>query len=253
MVVKNSSVPNTQAAKPLTRQTDHMWTIEEQREREAVNVSERLVGHIIADGHEWVCRATGGTDGISLGDPDGLLHLTVQPSQGENLPVAVENYVRGDEWKVTFPQSTGQFGLRISLRAVFASATRLVLEPTLSIQTSLLDTHPTLMLSAMGGTTESSLIEVESSEQKVSVHSVRLAGQAGQIAVLLGPYDAPFTADHSSDQRVELQIFGEFLEKGVIRKARPWVILDRSETGLSKFDLQHYAKSLCETPLPLTA
>lgn len=230
-----------------------MWTILDQKEREAVNDSELLVGHVIADGHEWVCRATGGTDGISLGDPDGLLHLAVQPSKGETLPVAVENYVRGDEWKVTFPQSTGQFGLRISLRTVSASATRLVLEPTLSIQTSLLDTHPTLILNAVGGRPESRLIQVESTEQEVSVTSLRFADQAGQIAVLLGPHDAPFTANHSNDQKLQLQLFGEFLEKGVIRKARPWVVLDRSEAGLSKSDLQQYAKSLCETPLPLTA
>lgn len=230
-----------------------MWTIEDQKEREAVNESELLVGHVLADDHQWSCRATGGTDGISFGDPDGLLHLAVQPSKGETLPVAVENYVRGDEWKVTFPQSTGQFGLRISLRAVAVSATRLVLEPTLSIQTSLLDTHPTLIFSAVGEHPESSLIQVESSEQEVSVTSVRLADRAGQIAVLLGPHDAPFTADHSSDQKLQLQLFGEFLEKGVIRKARPWVVLDRSEAGLSTSDLQQYAKLLCETPLPLTA
>lgn len=228
-----------------------MWMIQDRNDRETVNQSDLLIGHIVADGHQWVCRTTGGTTGISLGDPDGLLHLAVRPSQGELLPVAGENYVRGDEWKIHMPQRGGQFSLRMSLRVIDAAAERLVIEPTFSIQTTLLDTHPTLILSAVGGEVRTSRIDV--ADQRFTAWTIRFSGETGQIAVLLGPHDAPHTVDRSTNDSISLQLFGEFLEKGVIRKARPWVILDRSDADISREDLRRYADALSRTPLPLTA
>lgn len=229
-----------------------MWTVPQPIEFEAVNESELLVGHITQGGCDWTCRAAGGSDGISLGDPDGLLHLSVLGSDGITLPVAGEHYVKSDQWKIEFPQVTGEFSLRLSVRSVVATAERWVLEPTFSIQTSLLDTHPTLDLAAVGGTVSQLEITESNSGETVSVSKIQFSGGSGQLLVMLGPHDAPFTTNRSTDDRIELELFGEFLEKGVIRKARPWVILDRSTAGISPEELARYATQLCETPLPLT-
>lgn len=243
-----------------------MWTVRDRSELEAVNESELLVGHITEGGHDWVCRATGGTNGISLGDPDGLLHVSVRDSSqkvlnqtapGDQalgdamLPVAGEQFVKLDQWKIDFPQTTGEYSLRLSIRVVESTATRCVLEPTFSIQTSLLDTHPTLDLKSVGGTVKHRVLTASTTDESVSVWTIAFAGSAGMIAVLLGPHDAPLTTDQSSEDKIQLQLFGEFLEKGVIRKARPWVILDRSETGITANDLASLADALCQTPLPL--
>ncbi|TWU03977.1 hypothetical protein [Neorhodopirellula pilleata] len=233
-----------------------MWTVRNRGELEAVNESELLVGHVTEGGHDWVCRATGGTDGISLGDPDGLLHVSVRgsgtPGSGSDLlPVAGEHYVKFDQWKIDFPQTTGEFSLRLSIRVVASTTTRCVLEPTFSIQTSLLDTHPTLDLKSVGGTVDRRVLTAATTGDSVSVWTINFAGNAGMIAVLLGPHDAPFTTDQSSEDKIRLQLFGEFLEKGVIRKARPWVVLDRSEAGIKDDELAGLADALCQTPLPL--
>jgi len=228
-----------------------MWTVRNRRELEAVNESELLVGHIIAGGHDWVCRATGGTDGISLGDPDGLLHVSVGGSGSKMLPVAGEHFVKFDQWKIDFPQTTGEYSLRLSIRVVETNETRCILEPTFSIQTSLLDTHPTLDLKSVGGIVNRRTLTASTTDDSVAVWTISLAGNAGTIAVLLGPHDAPFTTDQSGEDRIQLQLFGEFLEKGVIRKARPWIVLDRSESGITDADLTSLSEALCQTPLPL--
>ncbi|SMP62348.1 hypothetical protein SAMN06265222_107296 [Neorhodopirellula lusitana] len=234
-----------------------MWTVQAPSEQEAVNDSELLVGHCIADGHDWVCRAGGGTDGISLGDPDGSLHVSVfggssvKPGKLD-LPVAAERYVRGDEWKISYPQGESEFSLRLSIRIVEATSTRLVLEPTFSIQTSLLDTHPTLLLKAIGGKTAGSTIPNASELGDFTASTLDLTGGAGSVSILVGPRDTAYATDRSTSDRLELQLFGDFLEKGVICKVRPWIILDRSDVAITSDELLAYAKQLSETPLPLT-
>ncbi|KLU03192.1 hypothetical protein RISK_004504 [Rhodopirellula islandica] len=209
--------------------------------------------HWNADGHDWVCHTAGGSNGISFGDPDGSLHVSLLPVGDDTLPVATEQSIRGDVWNVTLPQGDSQYSLRLALRVIEATETRLVIEPTLSIQTLLLDTHPTLDLTALG---DCGAIFDEGDtlgDGSPPISTVKLHGETGSIAVLLAPTDAPFTTDLRREGHLQLRLFGEFLEKGVIRKARPWIVLDRSKQGISESELQAYLKRLGETPLPLTA
>ena len=68
-------------------------------------------------------------------------------------------------------------------------------------------------------------------------------------------YDIPARTGRKieTDTLLRLRLFGDFLEKGVIRKARPWIVITRGETPPSESELESLWKSLCESPLPLTA
>ncbi|TWT66555.1 hypothetical protein [Allorhodopirellula solitaria] len=209
-------------------------------------------GSHAADAGEWTCCATGGRAGITLGDQAGALQLNIANVGDDALPTAGEQYVCGDAWKIHFPQATGQYSLRLSVRVVQASETRIVWEPTFSIQTSLLDSAPSLELTARGESDRRVAEVADALAAQVSICAVS-APDTGQVIVLLGPNDAPFTKDRCSRTRLDLRIFGDFLEKGVIRKTRPWIIMDRSEDGVSADELADYCSQLCQTPLPLTA
>ena len=203
-------------------------------------------------GGGWTCYAAGGAAGIEFGDRAGTLRLSVANVGDEVLPLAGEQYVCGDAWKMHFPQTTGQFSMRLSVRVVHATATRIIWEPTFSIQTSLLDTAPSLALTSRGEP-DARVAKIASElTSRVSVCACR-GPEGGQLIVLLGPNDAPLAKDRCCRTRLDLRIFGDFLEKGVIRKSRPWIVIDRSDDGVSKEDLADYCTRLCETPLPLTA
>lgn len=201
---------------------------------------------------DWICCASGGSAGIELGDRSGTLPLTVTNVGEDTLPLAGEQYVCGDAWKIDFPQATGIFSLRLSVRVVQATETRIIWEPTFSLQTSLLDTAPSLALTARGEPDERVSEAAGEFPDNVSIAACRTR-EGDQMIVLLGPNDAPSTKDRCSRTRLDLRIFGEFLEKGVIRKTRPWIVMDRSGNGVSGADLADYCTQLCHTPLPLTA
>ncbi|EMI56214.1 hypothetical protein [Rhodopirellula sallentina] len=210
----------------------------------------QLIGQGDSESAGWTCRATGGKSGIAFEDPETGLTLCVDNVGSDPLPTSDEQYVCGDSWKIDYPQKTGEYRLRLSVRAVHTSPTRTVWEPTFSLQTSLLDTDPSLELTAVGRFDQELPPELPAD---VSVSSIRPADGNGQLLVLLGPLDAPFTKHRSSGNRLDLRIFGEFLEKGVIRKTRPWIIFDRTVDGVSPEEISRYCDELCSTPLPLTA
>ncbi len=101
-----------------------------------------------------------------------------------------------------------------------------------------------------------------------------VSGGEASVAVLLDPRDYPWTLDLSDDHGLRQRLFGDFLEKGVIRKARPWVVVDEIVGGVEpraggveqtadaggggeglneSSALVRRWHELCRTPLPLTA
>ncbi|MFG0254034.1 MAG: hypothetical protein ACF787_02885 [Rhodopirellula sp. JB053] len=210
----------------------------------------QLIGRWDSASAGWTCRATGGKSGIAFEDPETGLTLRVDNVGSDPLPMSDEQYVCGDSWKIDYPQQSGEYRLRLSVRVVHSTPTRTVWEPTFSLQTSLLDTDPSLELTAVGRFDQELSPDLPAD---VSVSSIRPAEGNGQLLVLLGPLDAPFTKHRSSGKRLDLRIFGEFLEKGVIRKTRPWIIFDRTVNGVSPGEISRYCDELCSTPLPLTA
>ncbi|EMI18005.1 hypothetical protein RMSM_05072 [Rhodopirellula maiorica SM1] len=204
----------------------------------------------------WQLDATGGPQGIQLGLAGGDPKRVQFVSVGEDVfPQATEQFVRGDELHVSFPQQEGSYSIEAVFKPITSSAKRLVIEVVLSLETRLLDTHPTVDLVAAGSRDASSVSDPSPSAGCDPI-SQAIAGDIS-VAVLLGPHDAPFTANQSSADQLRLRLFGEFLEKGVIRKARPWIVLstsdaDAADTGVTSDELKAMYAKLCASPLPLT-
>lgn len=217
----------------------------------------------------WHFDLRGGERGISLiagEDIDGdsmsvdQRHLSLVAVEGTRLPVASEHYVRGEKYFVNFPQGDGHYAIRLVLHPIKADENLLVLSAKISIQTNLLDTHPMLDLVAEG--TDVTTFERESTQEnwRTSIETratgsapiVVVRGKTASTAVLLGPHDSPFTSNQSNDQRLCLRLFGDFLEKGVIRTAIPWIVVDRSTDPQFSQRLPSWHQQLCESPLPLS-
>lgn len=213
----------------------------------------------------WYFDARGGSFGIGM--------ITAKQDEGQTfdnpsryvafgsvdedmLPQAEEQYVRGDEWHVNYPQGEGAFALRFAFRPIETTSSRLVIETRLSIQTDLLDTHPKVDIDANCDDIDSLLpTDLSGEDQVLATGSAPISiakGPQHTISVLLGPHDSPFTSNHSTDSLLRLRLFGEFLEKGVIRKARPWIVIDRSGVVPREAELLGRWKQLSGSPLPLT-
>ncbi len=213
----------------------------------------------------WYVDARGGDFGVGVIDsgddfasawevPGRLASLS--PVDQDFLPVAGEQFVRGDQWHVNFPQGDSSYALRLALQPIETAGDLLVLEATISIQTDLLDTHPKIDLDVLCQSIHSFVPTDESGDDEVDDAGsapISLATSARHsTSILLGPHDSPFTTNHSTDSLLRLRLFGDFLEKGVIRKARPWIVIDRSGKPPTEARLEAWWRQLCRSPLPLT-
>ena len=217
------------------------------------------------DHSPWYLDARGGGCGIGMTDTDasgdddfgqpGQL-FSLSPVDQRTLPAAGEQFLRGDELHVIYPQGDGVYELQIVFRPIESRPQYLVLEATIAIQTDRLDTHPKLDLDVPCETIRSIVPADPSGYDEVGRGAAPISVTTSHdhsTCVLLGPNDSPFTSDHSSDSQLRLRLFGDFLEKGVIRKARPWMVLSHCELPPSETELQRWWKQLCESPLPLTS
>ncbi len=209
------------------------------------------------DDASWFLDARGGSNGIAVmsgrpqnaSDSNSKRLLSLSAVDQQALGSASEAFVRGDEYHVYYPQGDGIYELRVVYRVIESCDQSFVLETTIAIQTDRLDTHPTLDIDVMSTSIER-VDEASSGSAPITIASDTPGG--GSVAVLLGPHDRPFTSDLSDDSRLRLRLFGEFLEKGVIRKARPWFVF--APTGqLAQSDLTERLQALSESPLPLRA
>ncbi|MEM8912434.1 MAG: hypothetical protein AAGC97_11755 [Planctomycetota bacterium] len=189
----------------------------------------------------------------------GLAELV--PVGDDTWGSADELYARGDSLHCVFGQGQGTYALKVVWRMVSESSHRVILEPTISIQTSLLDSCPVVDLCLTGNPDAREPNDDAGSELANRVHATTWNANASSTA-LLTVGDASTTKEIASGMNsdnletpagVQLRLFGEFLEKGVIRKARPWIVFDRDGTALLPSDLRQIAKALDATPLPLMA
>ena len=217
-------------------------------------------------GGHWYLDARGGRCGIGIVDADcsqaapfdnpGRM-FCFSPVDQDMLPAAGEQFVRGDQLHVTYPQGDGIYELRIAYRPIQSSDSRLVLETTIAVQTDRLDTHPKIDIDVLCRSIDSLVPSDLSGDDEVETTGSApisvASSETHSVCVLLGPHDSPFTTNHSTDSLLRLRLFGDFLEKGVIRKARPWIAISRSGTPPTEAELEKWWRSLCESPLPLTA
>ena len=214
----------------------------------------------------WYLDARGGEHGVGViattkVDDDAFAEsgrfVSLSPVDQDVLPTAGEQYVRGDELHVNYPQTAdSSYAVRLAFKPIETTNHSIVLEVTISIQTDLLDTHPKIDLDVFCQSIDSHVpTDAWGDDEVEGVGSapISVAASKGQsVSVLLGPHDSPFTTNHSTDSLLRLRLFGEFLEKGVIRKARPWIVIDRSADVPSEEQLEKWWRQLCGSPLPLT-
>ncbi|QEF96899.1 hypothetical protein Mal15_09290 [Stieleria maiorica] len=198
----------------------------------------------------WRIDARGERDAVALAV--GQERIALVASDGQALPRLDEQFVRDDQLHLSFPQTDdSQFGFRLVVRPVplegcCADGFRIALELLVSVQTTLLDSHPTLdlVLPARSGARD----EGHSPSGSRVYHADN--GDFG-AAIILGPQDVASSGAIDQPDQQRLRLFGEFLEKGVIRRARPWLIVDRSSGAVETRWIGAAIDALAESPLPL--
>lgn len=206
-------------------------------------------------GTEWEIDARGGK-AICLGWPEKAA-VQLKPVDDTTLPAADEQFVRGRCWHVNYPQAEHRHALRIAFEPIETTSESMLLEATISIQTDLLDSHPKIdILSESKSITTLSVpgASQQPTASQTGAAAVTIASSDTTfVAIFLGEHDSPFTTDLTTPEALQLRLFGEFLEKGVIRKARPWILLRRAKQEPSEAELQAIWQRLAGRPLPLAS
>lgn len=195
--------------------------------------------------HPVRVQASGGAEPVAIHLGSSVVQLA--PVDQASLPICDEQFVRGDQWHLNYPQGDQPYALRLTLGVVANDKRALALECEVSVQTDSLDLHPQLDL-RLDGHWHALDHEGSDSNDGGSPRIVRRRSNERTVAILLGPHDFPHTQTLTTDDRTTLRLFGDFLEKGVIRRARPWIVVGES---LSDQDLIDRWDQLAASPLPL--
>jgi hypothetical protein len=164
-----------------------------------------------------------------------------QPTNRETL-VCKDAYVRQNDLIATFPQADPwAFGYQVDVR-VHQNLMDAIqgIEFWLSIHTSLLDANPSLTIRPMA-------IGPQWKQDGV------LIGDNQRAAMMIHPLDESdcrVIASHRTKELERLEVFGGFMEKGVIRRAR--LFLAWSDSKVKTLVWQDVLQSFSESPLPLT-
>ncbi|XZE52600.1 hypothetical protein SH139x_004302 [Planctomycetaceae bacterium SH139] len=190
------------------------------------------------------------------------------------FPAMTENYFRGHDAIAMMPQdATSSFGLVVTQRVSFCEANFCALETIIAVQTSLLDSLPTIDLISDFGGQPLTLVPAAGEADPLSEHAVLPSTRnnssltqipavielnatpshsaAGSTVLMLPPSDRAAASElEPSATHLHIRLLAEFLEKGVIRKARFWTVRWAEQPAESAV-AQLYQRLLCE-PLPLT-
>jgi len=174
-----------------------------------------------------------------------LLSLT-----GSNFPMLAESFIRGDELHLIMPHSNRMdVGLEIALMVIQADDECFILETTLSLQTQSLDSYPGVRLDVAG-----SVPLVASTKNTARLFSSGMADHPDAkllyVSVFVDERDQ-LSIHETTGGTQAIEFFGDFMEKGVIRKVQPWWVW--SSPKLSDSQLIKFAESLSRRPLPLTS
>lgn len=166
-----------------------------------------------------------------------------------------EAYVRQNDLILRYEQSGNDlYSLQLNWRRLDWDQDALALELWISVQTSLLDTHPAIEIrsgtpGALWHFLSLNDLSIGNSDKTV----VGLVKKSGVTAmVMVEPSDAqPVNRSLDRNEEFALKIFGEFMEKGVIRRTRLRFFGCTDEIARSRIKKQY--QSFIESPLPLTA
>ena len=132
----------------------------------------------------------------------------------------------------------------------------MLLEAIISIQTDLLDSHPKIDILSESKSIKTLSIPGASQHQAIRSGSAAVTiakSDTTFVAIFLGTHDSPFTTDLATPESLHLRLFGEFLERGVIRKARPWILISRAKQEPADAELLAIWQRLANRPLPLAS
>lgn len=191
---------------------------------------------------------------------DGLVGASAQIClPGIELPAVSDSFIRGDAFHLSFAERPEHpIGLELVLLGIEADEDQLVFESVISINTLLLDSWPQLELRIGTGHPgqprwgEVPLIVLDESDSvRWWYAQPRQSGLGASVATHLaceardlGSLDPSLPLDSR-----RLRFFGDFLEKGVIRRISPWWVW--SNGILPRATGDRVAAQLEARPLPL--
>jgi hypothetical protein len=215
----------------------------------------------------WCLDVQAGSRGITAqmvvakGSPESLaIEL-----DGGFLPPLKDSFLRGSDLHLNLPQDdlpaqAGSFaaastqpgaiqagmtqaGLEAVLSVLRSDADVLVLEAAIGLQTQWLDVHPAVRVQLpFGGTAvmseRGSSLVVRNQDSGVS--------RTASLVVLIDERDRWSVTPSTTDG---VRFFGDFMEKGVIRKVQPWFVWSRRV--IDEAFLETLLASLGSRPLPL--
>jgi len=210
-------------------------------------------------GWNWSFDLSRPTLGVSVSNENHALAgqlLQVFPSPAHAL-VIDDAFIRDSDLMVRYGQSASdQFAFQLDFRSVPSAALGPFdcgLDLWLSVQTQLLDSHPLLDVRSCtaGGHWTASDVNGEAGASG-SVATLSSTTNTGHVALLVHPSDRVQTELMRLDtaECCDLRLFGSFMEKGVIRRARLRCLL-----GSAQIDAATLASAYAQfedSPLPLT-
>jgi hypothetical protein len=168
-------------------------------------------------------------------------------------PRLADAYIRGNDLVVLYPEHRQQpYSLQLDFRALQSPGMRLGLELWVSVHTQLLECYPAVQISfrsqsaglqspALGDPGAPLMIQHEAWTPSYSSH------------IWVHPLDAPEASwsETSPGDRQSVLLFGNFMEKGVIRRARlQWWL---GPASLDPAQVAALREQFATSPLPLTA
>lgn len=180
---------------------------------------------------------------------------------GIALPDRVESFIRGDALHLNLANSQDHpIGFELVLMAIEADEQRLVVESQISLNTSLWESQPEVDLEAGSGhpghprwgcvpwkilAHDPTAIWLHAADDLPSL------GPRVSTSLLCGGSDQRSLLTESIDDSGRVRFFGEFLEKGVIRRVRPWWVW--SNGLISRETADGISAQLLHRPLPLSS
>ena len=210
------------------------------------------------NGCQWSFNLDQPQFGVSVQPIDGehWQLLQVHPSPAHACQVD-DSFVRGSDLMVRYGQSeSDRFAFQLDFRALSQNALGPFaggLDIWLSVQTQLLDSHPTLEVRNQLLSARLSAID-PSGEPATddSLAALFYQTDAACVAIMIHPSDRCQTELVSSPDALSsgIRLFGNFMEKGVIRRGRLRCLIGQAAIDQHQL-VDAYAK-FAASPLPLT-
>ncbi len=215
--------------------------------------------------------------GLNIVAPNGARYSELfgvafqKPSQ----PISQDCYVRQGDLIATYPpREMRKFHVQLDYRLLASTPDRLLVELWISVQTYLLDNHPIVSVQSpfdpqgfeVYSAKATGRLELDEGPLQ-PLENLNASQESRKIAVVYGsfPGDSDLSIawlHHPRDQfdtkwsrasdsnLVVARLFGHFMEKGVIRRARMRCMI--SSHALNQSHLQELYDTFATSPLPLT-